>query len=202
MAKVFKEPTSYIQRVLMRSISRMNSTHWVEDTPVVKPVPFEAGDTVSRFALNPNALTNEEISSWIVGLPKETNPEQPGSEMLEIVLLTGKRDSDGDTRTLIKVAGDNESGYYIEVRMTGHNPNIMWTDDIMCSQIGQSEPGWYTSETGSEVFEKLEQETTYECKELDAVDHETYYSVTYTIEQDSISEHFAALNGNVFGNVK
>ena len=93
MAKVFKEPTNYIQRVLIRSISRMNSSNWAEDAPVVKPIPFKAGDTVSRFALNPNALTNEEISSWIAGLPKETDPQQPGSERLEMDLLSSNPNS-------------------------------------------------------------------------------------------------------------
>lgn len=36
MTKVFKEPKSYIQRVLMRSISRMNPSNWAEE---VKPTP-------------------------------------------------------------------------------------------------------------------------------------------------------------------
>lgn len=37
--RAFKEPRSYIQRVLTRPISRMNPLNWVEEEPPVPPVP-------------------------------------------------------------------------------------------------------------------------------------------------------------------
>lgn len=207
MTKVFKEPKSYIERVLMRSISRMNPSNYTEEVKPTPPgpapaklTPFENGDTVSRFVLNPNGLTNQRISNWIAFLPKETDPQQPGYESLKMALLSAAPDSYGHALPLIKVAGDNEGGYYIEVRLTDHNPNVVWFDNIACAQAGKSEAGWYTSPTGSETLEKIEQETTYECQEMDTGDQ--YHPITYTIGQDGVSEHFAALNGSVFGNVK
>ena len=209
MTKVFKEPKSYIQRVLMRSISRMNPSNYTEEVtptppgpPPVKLTPFENGDIVSRFVLNPNGLTNQQISDWIASLPKETDPQQPGYERLRIALLSEDPNSYGTSLALIKVSGDNEDGYYIEVRLTDHNPNVIWFDNISCAQAGKSEAGWYTSPTGSGTLEKIEQETTYECQETDAENPEIYHPTTYTVGQNGVSEHFATLNGSVFGNVK
>lgn len=203
MTKVFKEPKSYIERVLMRSISRMNPSNYTEEVKPTPPgpapaklTPFENGDTVSRFVLNPNGLTNQQISDWIASLPKESGPKQ-----FEMALLSTDPDSYGHAQTLIKVSGDNAEGYYIEVSLTDHNPNVIWFDNISCAQAGKSEAGWYTSSTGSETLEKIEQETTYECQEMNTEDQQ-YHPTTYTIGQDGVSEHFAALNGSVFGNVK
>lgn len=202
MTKVFKEPKSYIERVLMRSISRMNPSNYTEEVKPTPPgpapaklTPFENGDTVSRFVLNPNGLTNQQISDWIASLPK-------GDVKFSIDLLSTDPASDGYAQSLIEVSGDDTDGYYIEISLTDHNPNVVWLDNIACAQAGKSEAGWYTSPTGSEILEKIEQETTYECQEMDAENHEIYHPTTYTIGQDGVSEHFAALNGSVFGNVK
>ena len=167
----------------------------LESEPSPQPTgltPFAGGDTVTSIVINPNGLTNQEMNAWIANLPKETDPENLGYESLDIELL-----SDSNDDAMIKVQGDNENGYYIEVGVTDHNPNILWFDETSCQQIGQNEAGWYTSPLGGETWTKLEQETTYECKEEQGA---TYVAVTYTIGQNGVSEYFSVLNGYVIGN--
>ena len=86
MAKVFKEPKSYIQRVLMRSISRMNPSNWAEEvTPTppgpapVKLTPFNVGDVVTTIKFD----TSKE--SELVDLLNTLFTENPNEDQITLV---------------------------------------------------------------------------------------------------------------------
>lgn len=77
MTKVFKEPDSYIQRVLKRFITRMNPSSWEDSEEPTPPGPepgelvaFSVGQTISAFDFGDfeNGDINEEMQAFLDGL--------------------------------------------------------------------------------------------------------------------------------------
>ena len=83
MTKVFKEPKSYIQRVLMRSISRMNPSNWTEEvTPTpVKLTPFEVGDVATQYVFDTSK--EAELEAYLTEL-FASNPETDELHLMSV----------------------------------------------------------------------------------------------------------------------
>ena len=83
MAKVFKEPKSYIQRVLMRSISRMNPSNWTEEvTPApVKLTPFEVGDVATQYVFDTSK--EAELEAYLTEL-FASHPETDELDLMSV----------------------------------------------------------------------------------------------------------------------
>lgn len=79
MTKVFKEPTSYTDRVLRRSITRMASSNWIEEEgPQPGPAtltPFKVGQRITGvdFGNVNNGDTSSSIDSFLAGLTYDEN---------------------------------------------------------------------------------------------------------------------------------
>ena len=82
MAKIFKEPINYIQRVLMRSISRMNSSNWAEeDNSGNSLTPFAIGDVATQYVFDTSK--EAELEAYLTEL-FASNPEKDEIDLMNV----------------------------------------------------------------------------------------------------------------------
>ena len=82
MGKIFKEPNNYIARVLMRSISRMNSSNWTEeDNSGNSLIPFAIGDIATQYVFDTSK--EAELEAYLTEL-FASNPEKDEIDLMNV----------------------------------------------------------------------------------------------------------------------
>lgn len=112
MGKVFEEPKSYIQRVLMRSISRMNSSNWVEVNSGNSLTPFAVGDTINAIKFD-TSVSTETVNAFLESLTYTDG----------ICNLLSTTNGESETGILIVV---NMEGSYMLAVNSGNTPTIVY----------------------------------------------------------------------------
>ena len=126
MAKVFKEPKSYIQRVLMRSISRMNPSNYTEEVTPTPPgpapaklTPFEVGDVATQYVFDTSK--EAELEAYLTEL-FASNPEKDEMDLMSVCNEEGQPISatlmalkTGDNIYILAVVDGDQDGSFVFV---------------------------------------------------------------------------------------